>query len=129
AHHCAATAHLLRKCNCGVGHGLLVVSAERGQYFPDSMQRLAEASNIAVTENRPHPGKVGHRPGSLAHQLAGEIADRTLRRGEASGIHSTCPMVPRAFRHAVTSPDNFSASEATACSLEVRPANHSRAAS
>ena len=61
-------------------HALLVVSPEGRQRIADAGQRLANAGDVAVAEDRPDAGEEGNLRGAYLDELAGEIADERLGR-------------------------------------------------
>ena len=78
----------------GIGHALLVVAAVGGEELALGMERLADAGDVAVAEDRPAAGDEGH---ALLVELVADVADGGLGRGQADGLHAAAPScVPRA---------------------------------
>ena len=65
----------------GMGHGLLVVGAIGRQRLARRVQRLAEAGDVAVAEDGPDAGEVGHLDAVDVDELARQVAhERPGRR-------------------------------------------------
>jgi hypothetical protein len=68
-------------------HALLVVRAVGRQDVAHLVQRLAEAGDVAVPEDRPDAGEQGRFGATQRGALGGEMTDDGLGRGQAQGAH------------------------------------------
>ena len=94
----------------GMGHGLLVLAAPGGERLADAVQRLADAGDVAVAEDR--PDALDEAPAVLG-RLHAQPAHHRLRRGQPDRCHR--------FPHVL----HATASRAAARAASQRP--HSRA--
>jgi len=76
-------------------HRLLVMRAQRRQPLACAVQRLAEAGDIAMPENRKDTGKQRNLATIDFARLRGEIASERLRHCEPDRGH--CPCLPFCF--------------------------------
>ena len=82
----------------GVRHALLVVRAEGGQVAPMLVQRLADAGDVAVTEDGEDAAEQGRRALGRLDTLRGETTHQRLRHGEPDGLaHSFTARNAHAF--------------------------------
>ena len=112
----------LAKAIAACAIALLVVRAIGRQRVPRAVQRLAEAGDIAVAENRPHAGEI--------RDLARRRSRRTgwsQRTAACAAVSRTVVVMPpastaaRAARQASTSADSRAAIVSTASSSSIRP--------
>ncbi len=85
-HHPAAEVRL-RVGDRRVRHRLLVVGAVRRQRRAMPVQRLADAGDVAVTEDRPHAAEQRNLASVADGSLRGEKADQRLRHRQADRAH------------------------------------------
>ena len=75
-----------RKGDGGMGHPLLVVRPERRQLGPRGVQRLTEAGDVAVAEDREHASHEREINAVDLRSLRGEIPDERLGHRESVGV-------------------------------------------
>jgi hypothetical protein len=101
-HHAAAHVRL-GEGDRRVRHRLLVVRAVGRQDVAMRVQRLAEAGDVAVAEDRPHAAE---QLLAVLDAQRGEPAHERLRRGQSDRLHATLRAPPRAACHASISASN-----------------------
>ena len=85
-HHAAAPAGL-GEGDGRIGHALFVMRPERRQAVLCTMQGLAHARDVAMTEDRPDAGEERHARSVDFDHLPAEIAHQRLRGGQAKRAH------------------------------------------
>ena len=77
----------LGEADRGQRHRLLVLAAPGRQLVLHRLQRLAEAGDVAVPEDREDAGEERHFPAIDHGPLGGQIAHQGLRHGQPDGLH------------------------------------------
>ena len=102
----------------GVGHALLVVAAPGREVVAGGVERLADAGDVAVAEDRPAAGEEGH---AVLVELAGEVADHRLGGGQADRLHAAAPFRARASSQMRQRRSYFPAMSSTASASVIAP--------
>src|SRR4051794_11167246 len=107
-------------------HGLLVLATPGRQRVADTVQCLADAGDVAVAEDRPHP--LDEALALLGH-LDREPLDHRLSGGQTYRFHAASSLaLLRAASQMLQRRVKFRAIVTTASSSSIRPTIQSRAA-
>ncbi len=86
-HHDLAAALGLGEADGGQRHGLLVLAAPGGQHVLHRLERLREAGDVAVPEDREDPRKEGNFLAIHHGELVAQVAHQRLSHRQADGRH------------------------------------------
>ncbi len=120
-----------------VRHRLLVVRAVGRQLVAMPIERLADAGDVAVAEDREHAAEQRPDAGAGLGRQRRQIAHQRLRRRQphraahaaASLMQAAAPrrtLSPRASRHAPISASKFARTARTSAASSISPASHLR---